>query len=315
MTWEGQGNILHGLVQQLREDVARLREVVLDSDLPGRVRFTENQLMRLRDVADDMETHLERTAAQAQEATALARRIDARVLWLERRIRLSEARVDEIDDVTPDLVHLAASAEAGALAALALLPEPTRLELAAAVDVHDAATATLEAERDHALAAARTLADTPQGSAAHRAGLARYRTARATMADARDRAVRHQDEAREARRRLRRDDALREDTAATIEEGARADRELRGRLRDSVAEAVGTAALLPGWFTTVLGPMPPAEDTERWMDVACDLVAYRITYRITDPMVALGATPGRDANPRRQAWWRSLTAAFQELQH
>ncbi|NLT55460.1 MAG: hypothetical protein GXX79_13055 [Actinomycetales bacterium] len=84
-------------------------------------------------------------------------------------------------------------------------------------------------------------------------------------------------------------------------------------MRTLVAEAVGTAALLPSWFTTVLGPMPPAEHTDRWMEVATELLAYRITYRIGDPVVALGPEPV-GASRQRHDWWAELDRSLRELQ-
>jgi hypothetical protein len=66
--------------------------------------------------------------------------------------------------------------------------------------------------------------------------------------------------------------------------------------------------LLPVWFTTVLGHQPPAEDTQAWLDTATALLTYRITYEITDPVVALG--PDAAGDTRRQAWRTEIADAL-----
>lgn len=87
----------------------------------------------------------------------------------------------------------------------------------------------------------------------------------------------------------------------------RADTKLRLRLRSRVAEAVSGAELLPVWFVTVLGPMPPTRNANAWLDVATDVLAYRITYQVTDPVVAPGPQPDGRRQPRRAAWYSELT--------
>ena len=60
---------------------------------------------------------------------------------------------------------------------------------------------------------------------------------------------------------------------------------------------------------TVLGPVPPAHKTQEWMDLATQVLAYRITYEVTDKVVALGPEPDRRV-PRRTAWHRELTTGL-----
>ncbi|MGW6878569.1 hypothetical protein ACWGHA_40325 [Streptomyces xanthophaeus] len=54
---------------------------------------------------------------------------------------------------------------------------------------------------------------------------------------------------------------------------------------------LGDRALLPMWFVTVLGPVPPAHKTQAWMDDATQVLAYQVTYGITDQVLALGPAP------------------------
>ncbi|MFI9630816.1 hypothetical protein [Streptomyces sp. NPDC052042] len=60
------------------------------------------------------------------------------------------------------------------------------------------------------------------------------------------------------------------------------------------------------WFVTVLGPVPPAHKTQEWMDLATEVLAYRVTYEITDQAVALGSAPDAYV-PRRTEWHREIT--------
>jgi FdhD protein len=118
----------------------------------------------------------------------------------------------------------------------------------------------------------------------------------------------------EAAERLGLDEELRRAHAHVIDDGERAWAHLLARLRGRVAEAVGEGALLPAWFTTVLGPIPPAEDTRDWMEAATHLLAYRVTYGITDPVVALGSEPGEGHTARRRAWHQQLKRQLRDLQ-
>ncbi|OEJ21734.1 hypothetical protein AS594_39155 [Streptomyces agglomeratus] len=78
---------------------------------------------------------------------------------------------------------------------------------------------------------------------------------------------------------------------------------LRSRLSDVVA---GTD-LLPVWFATALGPLPPARNADAWIEAATDFLAYRITYQVTDKVVALGTAPSKSAEPIRRTWHKELT--------
>ncbi|MGW7673741.1 hypothetical protein ACWGJX_42690 [Streptomyces sp. NPDC054775] len=72
-------------------------------------------------------------------------------------------------------------------------------------------------------------------------------------------------------------------------------------------EVMQGAELLPVWFVTALGPMAPSRNANDWMDAATDVLAYRVTYRITDPVIALGAPPDGHRTSRRTAWHQELT--------
>ncbi|OKJ52739.1 hypothetical protein AMK29_30610 [Streptomyces sp. CB02261] len=63
------------------------------------------------------------------------------------------------------------------------------------------------------------------------------------------------------------------------------------------------------WFVTALGPVAPAHKTQEWMDLATQVMAYRITYDVTDQVLALGPQPAAQGL-RRDQWHRKLSAAL-----
>ncbi|TKS96443.1 hypothetical protein E4U91_36795 [Streptomyces lasalocidi] len=76
-------------------------------------------------------------------------------------------------------------------------------------------------------------------------------------------------------------------------------------LRSRLADAVSSRALLPAWFVTVLGAAPPARATDHWLETATRVLLYRLTYDITDQVVALGPEPC-DADRHRRSWYEGL---------
>jgi hypothetical protein len=69
----------------------------------------------------------------------------------------------------------------------------------------------------------------------------------------------------------------------------------------------GTPRLLPVWFTTSVGYEPPSRGTDSWLDAAAGLLAYRLTYGITDTVNALGPPTQEAADPARARWRADLT--------
>src|ERR1035438_2341079 len=76
-----------------------------------------------------------------------------------------------------------------------------------------------------------------------------------------------------------------------------------------IPAALAHRALFPASFTTALGYSPPADGTTQWIAAAAELIAYRITYAITDPGVALGPRPAPD-QAIRAAWYNTLTTTL-----
>lgn len=143
--------------------------------------------------------------------------------------------------------------------------------------------------RRRALAAARKLATgKDRGWSFHRAAAA-YRTERARLRD---------QEAHLEATRAKRDAAETElhhdaeqQQAYRTHPGAAVTDRLTEHVRQQIDTALAGYELLPSWFTTVLRHRPPATRAAEWRDAAVQLVLYRMTYEVTDRVVALGPPP------------------------
>jgi hypothetical protein len=289
--WSVGDDDLGSILDKIRNDL---------DDLAGAVEFLPERLKDIDGHVDAMRRSVRQLEAQAADADssvrelgALVKRLDARVEWLERNIRLHDpsAVVVELDDVPPDVIQLAEIAERGHVAQSNLLTAAARSGLEAAVEAHADAVRGHAQHLDVALSACRTIADTAIGEEVHVEAIGEFRASVTAMDDARRRSKELAREAVEAAERLGVDEELRR-APAHVSEGA----------------------LLPAWFTTVLGPIPPAEDTRAWMDAATGLLAYRVTYAVTDPIVALGAEPSDRHSQRRRAWHQQLKRMLRDLQ-
>ena len=310
--WDAQSSLAFE-VRQLRGDLDELADAI--SFLPGRLRGLDGQMQEARRETRAVDARTAELAAALRDLTAALKRVDARVEWLERNIRLREsATAVELDDVGGELVEVAAEAESGLNARSHLMSAEDRSGLQALV-AEQAALAKEQASRlVEALAASRTIAEGGPAGEAHAAAVTRFRTAaRAWEAD-RSRSADLEDRAEDAEERLAEDDRRRIRQADVIAAGERAWEALQASLRARLADAVGEGALLPAWFTSVLGPIPPAEDTRSWMEVATDLLAYRVSYGVDDPASALGPEPAVDASARRRAWHQQLRRRLRDLQ-
>lgn len=302
------------ILEELRHDVDRLTAVV--HDLPGKVEELGGGLDEAHRLLEGVARRSAEAEVGVRELGVLVKRLDARVEWLERNIRMHDpsAVVVELDDVPPDLFRLAELADRGQRAQLALLPASSRAALEKAVEEHADAVRERARHLDDALAASRTLASTERGEEVHASAVGEFRSAAAAFAAARRRCAELVRPAVEAAEELSADEERRAEQAEVIGTGERAWRELLGRLRSRVAEAVGEGALLPAWFTSVLGPIPPAEDTGAWMDAATGMLAYRVSYEVTDPVLPLGADPDDRAGARRKGWHAQLKRQLRDLQ-
>jgi hypothetical protein len=310
---DGQDGDLSYDVVQLRNDVDDLGEAI--GNLPDRLGTIDRSLDNVRLALRKVENRSVEVEVASHDLAALVKRLGARVEWLERNIRLQSAAAEAVlDDVDDTEVQLAQVAEAGHLARAELLPPAGRSALEAAVTAHSDAVRTQIQHRDAALAACEVLAETTRDDERHITAVAGFRAAVAGLTLARQRVKELATPALEAAGALGDDEEQQVAVADVVSEGELAWAALQNRLRTRVADAVGEGALLPTWFTTVLGPIPPVQDTRAWMDVATSLLAYRVTYGVSDPIATLGRQPGDSETARRRAWYQQLRRQFSDLQ-
>ncbi len=313
MSPQGQDGDLSYTVVQLRNDVDDLGVAI--GNLPDRLNALDGSLDDVRTALRQVQNRSIAVETTSNDLAALVKRLDARVEWLERNIRLQATAAEvELDDVDSAEVHLAQVAEAGHVARSELLPPSGRSALEAAVAAHAEALRTQFHHRDVALEACAVLVETSRDDERHVRAVEEFRAAVAGRDQARQRARELAAPAQEAAAVLDVDAEQQVAVADVLAAGEHAWAALQYRLRTRVADAVGEGALLPAWFTTVLGPIPPAEDTRAWMDVATSLLAYRVTYGVTDPVVALGSPPAEAETARRRAWYQQLRRQFVDLQ-
>ncbi|HEY6798192.1 MAG TPA: hypothetical protein VI248_26230 [Kineosporiaceae bacterium] len=291
-------------VLSMAEDVPMLIEAVtrLDADI-------ERLIASRRDTLATLSQHDE----TLRELSASVKRLTVQVAWIEQHLRSSgSAWTVDLDHADPDLIGLAATAEAGRAAAAVLLGPPDRATLVSDVSRHADAVTRHRAAIGALLAACERLASGDREGAARRQTRSEYQVARTAVTERAALVAACVEPAEQARARLAADDAERERVAGTVAEGERAERELLTRLRTRIASAVSDGAMLPAWLTGPLGPMPAAGAAQRWTDLAAGLLAYRITYGVTDPADAVGELPA-SAGERRRRGHADLGRGVREL--
>jgi hypothetical protein len=195
----------------------------------------------------------------------------------------------DLDGVPADLLPLVEDVRRAEQIRATLLDDRARGFRQQQIRAYERGRSELADTRREALAAARRLATGKDGGLAlHRSATA-YRKARARLrgqeADlAKARAIRD-----EAEREL--DQDARQQQAFRAHPGAAVADRLAAHVRRQIDAALAGYELLPAWFTIVLRHRPPATRAAEWRDAAVQLVLYRMTYEITDPVVALGPDP------------------------
>jgi hypothetical protein len=300
---------------------ARLRDLdetvdAVVSELPTLVQAVariDDEVDRLQAERTETGSALSRHDQQLRELSAAVRRLSTQVSWIEQHIRSSGAAQSVIlDRPDPELDALAASAESGRRAWEGLLSTFARTSLETTVATHRDAVAQHRAAVGELLETCATLAETDPDEPADVQARTVYRHARASLISAEQRIAEVSHHAQAGRATLAEDDRVRERTRSTIADGEQAQARLLTRVRTRLATAVGEGALLPPWLTTPLGPMPPADVAQRWMDVAAGLIAYRITYGVDDAENALGQLP-EPAPDHRRRWHEDLRRGVREL--
>ncbi|CAL9329143.1 hypothetical protein [Streptomyces sp. enrichment culture] len=148
--------------------------------------------------------------------------------------------------------------------------------------------------------------ESPAGDPSRKKAEQAFTKAAAETQKGQDRIGRLAESAESAQAELAADNGRRAKLATVLEAGERARTRLRVRLRSRLPDALTGTDLLPVWFTTALGPMAPPRRAEEWLETALDVLSYRVTYQVTDPVLALGSAPDRSRAPRRAARFKEL---------
>ena len=281
------------------------------------------RLHRLRDYElDKLERDLQTELAQLgvdlreniDEARTAVKSLAGAVAWIERRIRADDNLTPvDLDTADATMHGLALRAERGRESQDALLDEHQRAGHTHRITAYQELRTSISDSTFRALDHCRVLAATDFADPRHvDAGLG-FMQERRTIDTAKARTASVKRAAAESQQALDHDDEQRGVHGPHVMTGDAARSTFDSRIRDRISTALRDGALMPIWFTTVLGHQPPADITEQWLRTATSLLAFRITYTITDPIVALGAPPAAGDTDRRATWYHELDRAMRPL--
>jgi len=298
-------------VSELRDDLDELSEH--QDTLRQRVCMLEaDEIEPLRCSITDLEEATGEMHRELAQTRTAVQHLAGRLGWLEHHVRTSAGLTAiAIDEASPALRNLARKASQATTARAGILPDLQRNRLQAQINRYD----NLRRQRQQHLATAVTnseiLTCCPGSGDEHAAASTAFRAALAQANQLAEQINSTRDDVSTARARLAADDKYRRTHLATITEGEQAKTALHRKLRQRITDAISDRALFPAWFTTALGYSPPADGTTQWITAATELIAYRITYAITDPAVALGPKPTPD-QAIRAAWFTTLTVTLRD---
>lgn len=308
-TFADQARELDALDRTVSELRYNLDELSEDQNvIKQRVSMLETDgIERLRCSITDLEEAAEEMQGKLAQTRTVAHHLAGRLAWLEHHVRTSAGlKAVAIDQASPALQDLARKADLAATARAGILPDLQRNHLQAQINQYH----NLHDQRQNHLATAiahsKILTACPDSGDEHAAASTAFRRALSQANQIAERIDFTREDVSDARARLAADDEHRAAHSATITEGEQAKIILNRKLRQRITDAIGERALFPAWFTTALGYSPPADRTTQWIAAATELIAYRITYAINDPAVALGHPPPPD-QAVQAAWFNNLT--------
>ncbi|SFW69515.1 hypothetical protein [Amycolatopsis australiensis] len=248
-------------------------------------------------------------------------RLQQQVQALERAVRVADGvpRAD-LDDVGAETRALAAQAARWDDLHKELVTKEQRARYEEEITRLDSVRAALARCDADLLAVIAVLASTDRGSRARgdaESSLRALSTRRRTLLDEEIPAA--VEAAEQARLALREADAVEARVLPQLERAERAWHDLQVRLRTRITDALGSNALLPAWFGNALGVAPPSGTSgDAWIRTAASVLAYRVTFGITDPALPLGAPAPEDADPagvpeRRWTWRARLESDLDDL--
>ncbi|WP_103350888.1 hypothetical protein [Amycolatopsis sp. CA-128772] len=282
---------LFAAVDGLREAGDRLGQDVAD--------LTERLESSAPDGEDD---RIDRLARQLE-------RLQQQVGVLERAVRVSDGVPQvNLDDVAPETRALAAEAARWDDLHKELVTKEQRARYAEEIAHLDSVRSALSRCDTDLLEVVCVLASTDRGARARgdaESSLRALSTRRRTLLDEEIPAAAAA--ADQARLALREADAVETRVVPQLERAERAWHDLQVRLRTRITDALGSNALLPTWFGTALGVAPPSGTSgDVWIRTAASVLAYRVTFGVTDLALPLGTPAGEDTDTTERRWtWRA----------
>ncbi|MFJ9521342.1 hypothetical protein ACIRPK_24205 [Kitasatospora sp. NPDC101801] len=290
-------------VDEVESDLRGLREEHEQqaSETSSRLDSAEYKLREQAGEIEALEQRADEADEEGKDVRTLVEDLGQRVAWLERRVRTAAggAAVD-LDATDNEIDQLVTKAAAGRAAEARLLPAADRARHHHNLVAYTEATASLEQARSAVLAASGTLARASLGSDAFTEAATAYRTATVKLRSTTAQTDRLMGAVAAARTALDRDQGFDQTLAEAAEAGQDAHDHLVRIAHARIGAAVAGTGLLPVWFTTALGPMPPRADTAGWLDAATDALVYRMLYGVRDEVLALGRIPAQ-ATARQRA--------------
>jgi chromosome segregation ATPase len=303
------------LSTELEERGGELDRLLQDVNQLGNLRYDisqlENQLTSMRWQIGQLEDGLEEArgdfAKQASEISSTLHHLTNRIRGLERRIRSASAgAITDLDAADPEIQQWAAEADRGRQAKATFLTDEERQARQTTIQHYEQARQQRAAHLQEALAAISKLSSAVIGDQSFVIARTTYTAAVPKLRNAAEMIRRLNGPARDARKELDSDNDRRKTANPTIVAADEAWSNLRARLDRRISEALDRGDVMPYWFDTVLNLAPPAQKADEWLDRAVEVLAYRITYGITDPARPLGLPPPEDAPSHRVDWGREL---------
>ncbi|MGR6998662.1 hypothetical protein ACU686_12070 [Yinghuangia aomiensis] len=274
------------------------------------------QALRYELVSDieDAQEAANSAAERIDGLEAALARLTSRVDWLERHARVSDGGEPFNLDRRDRSVQVAAKAiRTGRELHVELLSEAQRQSLAHTEQVFQATLKRWESLRAGVLASSRALATTDPASAAYEDAATQFHQDLASERATRRQLADQADAVKNARAVLAGDDALRASHTPQIDAATAAERDLYASLRDRIGQALNDGRLLPVWFTTAFGPLPPKDATEAWLDTATRALLHRVVYGISDMTLVLGPHIPADELSARYAEFTKLQREIRDL--
>lgn len=258
---------------------------------------------QIEHLSSETEQGINDTAVGLSGLRAEVGKMAGQVRWLEHHLLIAAGITPASLDI-PGAADLARTITEAGKAKAALLTASQRDQLTGQITHYDQLCDLQRDSQNTAVAHARTIAETGPAAPARAAAVSGLGAARRQHEFFTKKLAQLQPSCDKARAQLAADDQQHTRLDPVITAGEQARATLYTRARAVIGAALAQWELMPGWFTAALGYEPPAASTERWLETAASLLAFRHAYAISDP-APLGRAVDSD-DPDRRQWHADL---------